>query len=78
MVDTILTCTMGATVKDAVHLCAMTDDLTPTVGAFWRKRVDGTFKAVEDMRLTIQAHFKAFIVFVSANFTRAEVAIASE
>jgi hypothetical protein len=69
---------MGATVKDTAHLCAMTYDLTATVGAFGCQRVDGALKTVEDMRLTIQSHLKTFVVFVFADLTLADTSIASE
>ena len=76
--DTILTRTMGATIKDAVHLCAVTNDLTSAVGTPGCQCMDRTFKTVEYMRFAIHPYFKTFIVFVSANLTSAEMAIASE
>jgi len=76
--DAVLTRTMRATVKDTVHLCAVTDDLTPAVGTLGCQRMDGTFETVEDVRFTIHADFKTFIVFVAADLTGADVAIASE
>jgi len=78
ILNAILTCTVGAAVKNLIRFHAMTDDPAITMRASWRKRMDGTLKTVECMRLTVQSHFKAFIVFVSAYFTCADVPVASK
>lgn len=78
ILNTILICTVSATVKNFVRSHAMTDDAAITMRASWRKRMDGTLKTVEYMRLAVQIHFKTFIVFVSAYFTCAGVPIASK
>jgi hypothetical protein len=61
--------TMCTAVKDAIRLHAMTDDPAAAVRAGWRQCMDRTFKAIEDMRLTVDEHFKTFVVYVTAYFT---------
>jgi hypothetical protein len=69
---------VGTAEEDTVDFHAVTDDLTSTVRAFGRQCVDGTFETVEHVRFAIHSYFKTFIVFVSAEFTRADAAIAFE
>jgi hypothetical protein len=71
----MLTGTMGTTIEGAFDFHAVTDDLTPAVRTFGRQRMDGTFKTVKDMHFASHAHFKTFIVFVSADLTSAEIVI---
>jgi len=75
---TVFTGTMGTAEENAFDFHAVTNDLASAVSTLGRQRVDGTFETVEHMRVTSQAHFKTFIVFVSAHFTCADVAVATK
>jgi hypothetical protein len=61
--------TVSTAVKDTLRLHAMTDDPAATVRAGWRQCLDGTFEAIEDMRLTTHSHFKTFVIHIPAYFT---------
>jgi hypothetical protein len=77
--DAMLAGTVGTAIEDPFGFHAVTNDLTPTVSARGRKRVDGTFETIEYMRFTIvHAHLKTFIIFVSAQLTFTEVSIPSK
>jgi hypothetical protein len=61
--------TVGATVEDTIFFHAVTDDAAATMRTSGCQGVDRTFKAVKDMSLTADSHFKTFIVNVSAHLT---------
>ena len=70
----MLACTMGTTIEFPIaNFHAMPDDLTSTVGALGRQRVDRTFETVEDMRLPSQPHFKRFVIVITTDFTRSHL-----
>jgi hypothetical protein len=75
--DTMFTGTMGTTEEDTFDFHAVTNDLTSAVSTFGYQRVDGTFETIKHMRFASHAYFKTFIVFVSANFTGADGAVAN-
>ena len=75
---TTLAGTVGATVKVSVRFHTMTNDLAAAIFTSWCKRVDGTLETVEHMRLAVQIHLEAFIIFVPAYFTFAVMTIASK
>jgi hypothetical protein len=76
IVDAVLVGTMCTAEKDTVHLHAMTKDTASAVGTGGRQGMDGTFKAIEYMRFTILAHFKAFVILVSAHLANSQSAVA--
>ena len=47
----------------------MADDLAPAVVAFRCDHMDGTLKAVEDVRFVLEPDLERLVVFVSAMFT---------
>jgi hypothetical protein len=65
----MLLCTMSTAIKDAIRFHAMTDHPAAAMRAGGRQRMDGTFETIEDVRLTLYAYFKTFIVYVAAYFT---------
>lgn len=69
---------MSTAVKVSFCLQSVADDRTAAMRAARRKCVDGTFKAVEDMRLTMDAHLKTFLVFVITYFALADMSIVFE
>jgi hypothetical protein len=66
--DPILFGAMSAAIHGALRFHAVADDLTSTVCAFWCKHVNGTFEAIEHMGLTVDLHYKTFIVLVATYF----------
>jgi hypothetical protein len=60
---------MGAAVEHTVCLHSMTDDPTAAVRAGWRQCLDGTLKAIENMRLATHSHLKTLVIYVAAYFT---------
>ena len=69
LMDAILPGTMGTAEEDTVHLHAMTYNSAATMRAGRCQSMDGAFEAVEDMRLTVLAHLKTFVIFVAAYLT---------
>jgi hypothetical protein len=59
---------MSATIENVVGLHTMTHDLTSAMGTPGREGMDGTFKTVEHMCLTVQSYLHTFIVFIAAHF----------
>jgi hypothetical protein len=59
---------MGATIKNAFSLHAVTNDPAATMGAGRCQSMDRTFETIEDVRLPSDPHFKALIVHVPAYF----------
>jgi hypothetical protein len=47
----------------------MTDDTTAAMGAGWRKGMDRTLEAIEDVCLTAHSHLETFIVRIATYFT---------
>lgn len=60
---------MGTTENAAIGFDAMTDNPTTAVPADGSQRLDGAFKAVEDMRLSGQRYSEGFVVNIAAGFT---------
>ena len=71
LMDAILFGTMGTAEEDTIHLHAVTNNTAAAMRARGCQGMDGTFEAVEHMRLTVLAHLKTFVVFVAAYFTLA-------
>jgi len=65
----VLAGTVSTTIEHPVRFHAVANNPTAAVGAGWRQGVDGAFETIEDMRLTIDPHFKTFVVHVPAYFT---------
>jgi hypothetical protein len=60
---------MRAAIETAAALDAMADDLATAMFTLGSQGVDGTFKTIKVMRLTVDKNLEGFVVFVSANFT---------
>src|SRR4051812_35957236 len=60
---------VGAAVHGAVRLHAVADDLAAAVAAGGRKRVDGAFEAVEDVRGAADGDLHGLVVVVAADLT---------
>lgn len=58
--DAILLGTMGTAEEDTIHLHTVTNNSAATMRTRRRQGMDGTFEAIENVRLTAQADFKAF------------------
>jgi len=71
----MLAATVGTTIEDAFGFHAVTNDLTAAVCTHGCQRMDGTLETVENVQFASHAHFKTFIVFVSADLTSAEIVI---
>jgi hypothetical protein len=59
---------MDAAKDLSIGFHAVTDDPAVAVRANWRQRVDGAFKAIENVTLAGNDNFKCFVVVVFANF----------
>jgi hypothetical protein len=60
---------VGATKERSVGFDSVTDNFTAAVRALRRHRLDGTLKAIKDMRLARCGNLKCFIVFIATSFT---------
>ena len=67
--DSMLAGTVSTAIKHTLRLHSVADDPAAAMGAGRRQGVDGTFEAIEDMRLTVDPNFKAFIVHIPTDFT---------
>jgi hypothetical protein len=67
---------MGTAEEDTVHLHAMTKDTASAMGTGGCQGMDGTFKAIEYMCLTVLAHFKTFVILVAAHLANSHSATA--
>jgi len=59
----------GATVDFALLFDAVPDDPAAAMRALRGKGLDGAFKAVKNVGVTLNGDFQGFIVFVAADFT---------
>lgn len=67
--DSMLAGTMSTAIEDTIGFHAVTDDPATAVRAGGRQGVDGTFEAIEDMRLAVDPDFKTFVVHIPTDFT---------
>jgi hypothetical protein len=61
--------TMGTTVKITMCFHTVTDYAAATMRTDRCQRMNGTFKTIEHMDLTILVNLKTFIILVTADFT---------
>jgi hypothetical protein len=77
LVDAILVGTMGTAEEDPIHLHTVTNDTTATMRACRCQGVNGTFKAIEYMRLTVLSDLKTFVIFVATYLAFGQLASSS-
>src|SRR5690349_24950110 len=67
--NSMLSCTIGTTVDDAIRLHTMPNNSTITMGAAGCQGVNGTFKTVKDMQFSVHLNTKTLVIRISADFT---------